>query len=279
MPPVQLREPVGVRYADGAGVTWEHRDLDVTFHCFARELGIPVPKVQDWIAQMDQRASFRDPGSAPSLALEELIDALVRDVEQLQQELDELVSGIQAADSDDPAATMAYEVRLEGLTQARSLMARALQVAQRTNRAARQADPPLSVPPPPRPVREAEPSYLSPGPALARHPYELDPPEPLTPPAPSREAPPTFNRSMKPLELSVLPPDGDFQRYQIEGPLTFAAMLALKEAVASLHGVRSVRVAPRPEGATVLMLISQDPDATLRDLQQVPNFVMRLVVA
>jgi hypothetical protein len=242
------------------------------------------------IARME--AQLRDAGTNPASfeSLEELVGTMVRDVETLQQELDQLVTGIRSADPHDQSAALANEVRVEGLLQARGFVVRAHQVAQRAGEAAQRMAPRVAAPP----SAVADPAPVPPGtppahslswsgtPSNTPHPYDLEPAAPNEHPSPAAALPladahSPFNSNGGALELSVLPPDGEFQRYRIDGPLTFAAMLALKQAVAQLRGVSSVRVAPRPDGGTVLTLISQDPDLTTRDLQNVPGFMMRLV--
>jgi hypothetical protein len=75
--------------------------------------------------------------------------------------------------------------------------------------------------------------------------------------------------------LSPLPPEGDVQHYRVTGPLTFANMLALEQAVARLDGVTSANLVPQREGEATLTLVSAHPRRTTQDLLSLPDFPMR----
>jgi len=213
-------------------------------------------------AELYQRGSFTPGLAAPFRETAEILDGLALDLHLLQREFHALSDGLQAADPEDNSLSLANAVRIEGLSQARSLIRRAHLVLERTSSDARLAER--------RTTRNGAPAPA----AISVSSASANPPR-------ANGAPPTrrVNPSGAVLGLAALPPDGEFQRYRVEGPLTFAAMLALKQAIARLPGVRSVRVAPRPEGTTQLTLVSDDPERTLQDLQRVPGFWMTLVPA
>jgi hypothetical protein len=192
----------------------------------------------------------------------EILDGVAHDLHALQRELNLLAGGLQAARPEDHTLTLANAVRLEGLSQARSLIRRAHLVLERASKDAQLAEQ--------RAPRDGgRPAVTTPSQAVS-----------VAPPRANGSIPARANRTDgTTLALTVLPPDGEFQRYRVEGPLTFAAMLALKQSIARLPGVRSVRVAPRPEGTTLLTLISENPERTVQDLQDVPGFSMSLVAA
>jgi len=213
-------------------------------------------------AEQYQPGSFAPGPGVQSRETAEILDGLAHDLHVLQRELYALADGLQTADPEDNTLSLANAVRLEGFSQARSLIRRAHLVLERASSDARLAERRTS-------RNGAHPSAAaSVSPSSAIYPRTNGS-------RPTRRAIPSETT----LGLAALPPDGEFQRYRVEGPLTFAAMLALKQAIARLPGVRSVRVAPRPEGTTQLTLMSDDPDRTLHDLQTVPGFSMSLVSA
>lgn len=74
--------------------------------------------------------------------------------------------------------------------------------------------------------------------------------------------------------LSVLPSSNGRQHYQVVGPFTLTELLALKQSVASLHGVANVEVTPVDDGIARISLSTGDPTGTLQDLRNLPDFPM-----
>jgi hypothetical protein len=210
----------------------------------------------------DQLGAF--PSSARVLSSEsvELLDGLAQDLYALQRAIDALSVDIRGADSDDLAHILTSAVRQEGLSQARSLVRRALLILERTQSNARLAERRA-------PHRDTRRSAAAPD----------DVAPSLVPRVQESSRGILQQETRIPLAVTVLPPDGEFQRYRVDGPLKFASMLALKQAIARLPGVCSVRVAPRPDGTTQLTLISDDPEQTSQLLQHVPGFAMALMPA
>jgi hypothetical protein len=77
------------------------------------------------------------------------------------------------------------------------------------------------------------------------------------------------------LYLSEMPPQGDLACYRVTGPLTFARIMALERALASLGGVTSSSVKPESSGAANISFSSDDPESSITSLLSVPGLALR----
>ena len=78
------------------------------------------------------------------------------------------------------------------------------------------------------------------------------------------------------VRLVVIARGQESLRCRIVGASTFAAMLKLENEVARLSGVREVRVTPEDGMTPLLAITCGDPDKTLKELLNLPNFPMRM---
>jgi hypothetical protein len=86
--------------------------------------------------------------------------------------------------------------------------------------------------------------------------------------------PPTVDEP--PLIVSTLTPAGPVSRYRVTGPWTFAKMMALEQALPQLRGVVSADFTPESEEAVRISLLSNDQEATLQDLLNLPGLHLRM---
>jgi hypothetical protein len=71
--------------------------------------------------------------------------------------------------------------------------------------------------------------------------------------------------------LTPLPSDGDRVRFRVTGPLTFARIMALEQALQSLDGVSSAVVTPEGGEAATISFVAQDAARAVDDLLRVPG--------
>jgi hypothetical protein len=79
-----------------------------------------------------------------------------------------------------------------------------------------------------------------------------------------------------PRRISVVLAGTESLRCQIEGPISYPAILALERIVSVLSGVTMVSVVPSDGGHATLTMTCRNPNRTLYDLQHLADFPLRL---